>query len=235
MARERTTPADRAARDAEIARLVNVARVSTRDVGERFGLSAMSVSRIARAALAAAPAPEPAHAVAPVVPPPSPDPEPPAALLEQPDAPVPEGHAALVARLRAAQHGKDPVPPLAEPPLPDDAPLHEVTRRMVRQLQRDAAAAAAEGNPRLAAQLSKSAASLMPALAKAEAAAKSDDEIRFTAEEWRAAEESLRTRVAAHLQRPLLCAACNRRLSIEFGHCADKIAELDAADAKDGR
>lgn len=233
MTRPRTPPADRAARDAEIARLVNVAGVSTRDVGERFGLSAMTVSRIARAARAAPPAPETAHAVAPVELPPAPDPEPPPSLTEAADVPVPEGHAALVARLRAAQHGRDPVPALNLPPLPDDASSAEQMARAIKELQHEAAQARAVGNAKLAGQLLKTVASLMPGLARAEREARSVDggEIRMTREEWALAEAGVRAKLDALASRPLLCAACSRELSILWGDCAEKIDAIDAADA----
>jgi hypothetical protein len=232
MPHDKLTPADRAARDREIARLVNEAGVSTRDVGERFGLSAMSISRIASKARSGT-IPPPAHAVAPVEIPPAADPEPPAALVSAPDAPIPEGHAALLARLKAAQHGRDPAPALDLPPLPDDASSAEQMARAIKELQHEAAVAREQGNPKLAGQLLKTIASLMPGLARAEREAREANggEIRMTRDEWRLAEAGVREKLDALASRPLLCAACSRELSILWGDCADKIAEIDAADA----
>jgi hypothetical protein len=214
---------ERERRDAEIVRLsLAPFGLSRREVAERVGVTAMTVQRVV--AKYAAALPPDAPATAPIEAP---------ANLPRPTPPPDPG---LLERLRAGLQGAAPPPPrVEEPPLPDDALQSEQLARTIRAMRREAEEAGAV-NPRVAASLHGHIAKMVgyhQAALRAERAL--GDEIRLTAAELDAAEASALGKAAALANRAqevggLLCAACQRQLSIEWGGCAEKVAAATADD-----
>ena len=169
---------------------------SLRDVGRRLGVSQTTVSRWAKAAASAAPAP-----------------------ADTTPAP-PAGGGALLERLRgraaAADDGADPPPdPFADI---DPADSLGMLRRMRAESLRIAAQASAEGNHSAAQRAMRDAAGLAPVIAREERRHADDaDTLHFSRDQIAAAQERMRARVAALASRPLLCADCGRELSIRLG------------------
>lgn len=147
------------------------------------------------------------------------------------DAPVPEGHAELIERLRAQRVAGEPPEPVEPEPDPDSDPAAYLRHRM-RAGARLARSAEQAGNLSVAQRASRDVAALASVLARLERDQRDQgDAITITRQEWDAAERMVRDRVDALIARgPIRCSACSRELSIEWGRCRDKIEELDAAD-----
>jgi hypothetical protein len=147
------------------------------------------------------------------------------------EPPAPVGSAELVERLRAQRVAAEPPPEPVDEPDPETDPAGYLRARMRAgaALARNAEAA---GNLSVAQRASRDVAALASVLSRLEREARDQsDAIVMTRDEWALAEASVKAKLEALAARPLLCAACNRELSIAWGDCQSKIDEIDAADA----
>lgn len=105
---------------------------------------------------------------------------------------------------------------------PENADTLTLTRWMRDAAIRDAGRAKAVGHYGPAAQFMKRAADLAPTIARLEKASReSGDLIRVSRADVEKTMGGIREKVAALLDRPLLCAHCGRALSVAIGHGTD--------------
>jgi transcriptional regulator with XRE-family HTH domain len=101
---------------------------------------------------------------------------------------------------------------------PADAPALDQVRFLIAQARAGLTDALAVGNSGLAQRQTRNAAALMSVLARLErTAADESDAVRISAAEAKQIQAQLFERMRAHLERPLLCAECNRKLSVRWG------------------
>lgn len=140
--------------------------------------------------------------------------------------------------LQADEPAEAPAPSLeaeAEPPLPLPAPdpspalppievptsgtAIELTRALIAAALERARRAEATGHFEAAASFQRQATLLMPQLKMLEKGERdAGDRVEYSAAEIKEAEASVRARIAAYLDRPLLCQGCGRALSAKWGH-----------------
>jgi hypothetical protein len=116
-----------------------------------------------------------------------------------------------------AERAEDIAPAPAEPP-PEDEDTLDMVRRMQRDMRASAEAAKADGNHTAAQRFMRDAAGLVPVIARLEKVAADDsDVLRISRAEIEDVMSATRERVKTLLARPLLCAHCSRKLSIQYG------------------
>lgn len=124
----------------------------------------------------------------------------------------PELAARIAARQEAAAKGAPP----ADPDAPFD--LDAELPRMIRAAQREAEELLRASNPRAAQTSQKRASDLLKTLAIAKKnEPKEADLLTFSKQEIENAMAELETLLAQLCERPVLCSACSRELSIKFG------------------
>jgi hypothetical protein len=132
--------------------------------------------------------------------------------------------------LAAARAAKDSAPDATEVPTLSDNSL-ERARAMQAELYSNANEAKAVGNYSAAQRSMRDAVGLAPIIARLEKAESGDaDVLRVSRAEIDAAMASHRSKTAALLARPLLCAHCGRALSLEWAS-KDTGLETDASAA----
>lgn len=139
------------------------------------------------------------------------------------------------ARKAGVRPGVVPVATPAAPPdddPPDDGTVDDEIRnlrKMQRDLQRDAETARSMGNMTAAQRAMSASAALAPVIARLLRASKDErDVLRIPRSELDSARAKHRERIRALLDRPLLCAECSRKLSIDWAGVSE--AEPSAAD-----
>lgn len=118
--------------------------------------------------------------------------------------------------------GRAEVPPPAETPAPDpsEAPpaAIEIVRELISKSRAEFRSATELGNANAARHFARTAAGLMPVLARLEREQNQDEHVlRIPRTEIAEAMGSVREKLAAIASRPLLCAHCSRQLSVEWG------------------
>jgi hypothetical protein len=131
-------------------------------------------------------------------------------------------HSEFAAVLQEARELQDSLP---EPPGLDGEPDSELealdaitlTRRLLAHTRDMARTAETNGNITIAQKCNRDAAGLVVTLARLEKLHKSDaDVLRLSKEDIEAAFEGIMQKATALLERPLLCSACNRQLSVQL-------------------
>jgi hypothetical protein len=113
----------------------------------------------------------------------------------------------------------DPAP--APPDLADDLPedLVALLKMLIKEGRGAAAAARHAGNHAAVQSFLSNVTKLSTVLSREEKrAGESADHVRYSRAEIEAAQKSAGAKLAAYLDRPLLCASCGRALSVDWGH-----------------
>jgi hypothetical protein len=111
-----------------------------------------------------------------------------------------------------------PVEPEGDPVPLDLADLEGTFERFIRSAESNASAAARDGNHTAAQRGMRDAANMAMALARlTRERRKGEEQLVVTREELEATQRTLRDRVHALLEKPLVCARCSREIAIEWG------------------
>ena len=139
----------------------------------------------------------------------------------------PPGSAVAPSIAPALDHMAPPAPPA--PAISIGTDLASDTRALVNDMLRRAVDYEAAGNMTAAQRQRRDAATIMPVLARLEREHREDsDVVRISRAEAKAIDDNLRERIAATLNRPILCAHCSRALSVRWG--TEGLAEPDDRD-----
>ncbi|HYQ00003.1 MAG TPA: helix-turn-helix domain-containing protein [Polyangiaceae bacterium] len=123
------------------------------------------------------------------------------------------------AEFQAPAHMAPPAAPDQEVDAPPaDAPALDQVRFLIAQARAGLTDALAVGDSALAQRQTRNAAALMSVLARLErTAADESDAVRISSAEAKQIRAQLFERLSAHLDRPILCTECNRKLSVRWG------------------